>query len=139
MAKWFKKIFLVDVSRENSVNILIWIYGPVGYFISYFVINNLIMISKITVVNCVLLAIMIAYFSWHIYQLRKCSVIKKRESKNSQKTVNISHYGLARSFFRKFFLQESITKSNPILVAILIDLYFMVNNVNYFLVNTNHL
>jgi hypothetical protein len=139
MIKWFKKIFSIDISQEKTVNILIWIYGPAGYLSSYFIINNLMMVFKNMGSNIALLAIIIAYFSWHIYQLRKCSLIKQQISKKSQKTINTPPRSLARSFLRKLFLQESLTKSNPILVAILIDLYFIVSNVSCFLDSINHL
>ncbi len=133
MIKRFKKIFSIDISQEKAVNILIWIYGPAGYLSSYFIINNLMLAFKNMAPNIALLTIIIAYFSWHIYQLRKCSLIKQEILKKSQTTINTAPHSLARSFLRKLFLQESLTKSNPILVAILIDLYFIVSSVSCFL------
>jgi hypothetical protein len=139
MIKYFKKIFTIDTSQEKTANILIWIYGPTGYLISYFVINNLMMTLKAVAANIILLAIIITYLSWHIYQLRKCSIIKRELLKKSQTTINTPHHSLTKSFLRKLFLQESLTKSDPIFVAILIDLFFIVNSIDYFLVSINYL
>lgn len=136
---WLKKIFTIDPSDTKSVNILMWILGPIGYLVSYFIINKLIAITKIIAINAVLVIAVIIYFSWHIYQLRKCS-IKKREALKDQPTpITLPPHSMSRSFLRKLFLQEPITKSNPILIAILIDLYFIVNTINYFLTSLNYL
>ena len=139
MIKWFKKIFSIDNTQEKSATILIWIYGPIGYLISYFIINNLMMMFKAIAPGAVLLVIIVTYFAWHIYQLRKCAIIKRALLEKTQKTINTPPHSLTRSFVRKLLLQESITKSDPILVAVLIDLYFIVSSVDCFLVSINHL
>jgi hypothetical protein len=139
MIKWFKKIFSIDSTQEKSAKILVWIYGPIGYLISYFIINNLMMMFKAIAPDAVLLAIIVIYFSWHIYQLRQCAIVKRALLAKSQETTNTLPGSLTRSFLRKLLLQESLTKSDPMLVAVLIDLYFIVSSFDCFLVSINHL
>ncbi len=139
MTNWLKKVFLIDSLKTSSANHLIWFFGPAGYLSSYFIVNKLMIILKIITVNIALSAIIIIYFCWHIHALRKCALTKQKLLKSQGEVENATPRSLTKTFLRKLFLQESLTKSDPILITILIDLYFIVNTVDCLLATINHL
>jgi hypothetical protein len=121
----------IDASHgRESINNLIWRFGLIGYLITFFIINKIILINKIIPINILLSLIPIIYFSWHIFALIKCTPKKPVLSKEDKLKQKQEHQ-LMKSFFRKLFLQESLTKSNPILVTQIIDILFIINATEY--------
>lgn len=127
MNEFFNKIaasYKAAMKGEETVKNVIWKWGFIGYLVSYFIVDRIIKINDIRFIDIVLSLLMIVYFSWHIYVLRKCAPKKPKLSVEEKKLLRLE---ARRQFFKKFarklFLQEPITKWNPVFVATVVDLF----------------
>ncbi len=117
---------------EESVNIIIWWWGVVAYLISYFVMNKLVRTVDIKAIDILVSLIATVYFCWHFYVLRKCRPKKPKltkEEKKIQKMKKRKEFG--KKFFRKIFLQEPITKWDPIFITLVIDAFCVAHFFGY--------
>jgi len=135
MNQIFSKIetsFRASMKGEETTNNLIWWWGVIGYFVSYFGADKIVKTSNLRSVDVAVSMIMTVYFIWHIYVLRKCSPKKPQLTKEEkQKIREERRKDLGKKIMRKFFLQESITKWDPVVVTIAIDLFCIANFVSY--------
>lgn len=135
MKKLFDKIiasFKSSLKGEESTQILIWWWGVIGYLVAYFIIERLIKISGLHLADALLSLVMITYFSWHIFALKKCSPKKTKPSKEEKQKLKIeARKNLGKSFARKLFLQEPITNWDPVVVTMVIDVFCIANFLEY--------
>ncbi len=124
--------FKASLKGEETINNLIRWWGIVGYLVVFFVVNKAIKLIHVHFAVVTISALVICYFSWHIYALKKCSPKKIKLSKEEKKKISEeNHKELGKKLVRKFFLQESVTKWNPVLVSIVIDAYCIAQFVGY--------
>lgn len=117
--------------KETTRN-LIWKWGLTGYLIAYFIINKLIEMSDLHIVKVGISLLAVIYFIWHIFALKKCSPKKIKLTKAEKKLIKFKNkQGRGKRMLRKFLLQESISKWDPILVTIAIDVLCLVHFFGY--------
>ncbi len=117
---------------EESINVLIWWWGVASCLFTFFVADVLVAKINMRSIDIIISTLMLAYFVWHLYVLKKCSPKKPKLTKEEKKLFKQeARKQLGRKFLRKLFLQESLTKTNPILVMIVIDLYCAAHFANY--------
>lgn len=124
--------FKLSLSGKESVSVLIRWWGIGGYLVSYFIVNKIIEVNKFRFIVVVFAILMCAYFVWHIYALRKCSPKKPELSKEEKaKLKEEARRNFARRFFRKLFLQESISEWNPVFITMMIDVFCIAHFLSY--------
>lgn len=113
---------------EEDLTVLIWWWGILGYLVAYFIVNKAIVLIDSAFVDALLAIVGVIYFIWHIYVLRKCSPKAPKLSKEEKQRLRAERRKeFVRSFFRKLFLQEPITKFSPAFTATLVDLFAIAN------------
>ena len=114
--------FKAAMKGEESISNLTKWWGVIGYLVTYFIIEKIVMAVDSRFVDVALSVSVILYFSWHIYALKKCSPKKPKLSKEEKQYLKIqARKDLGKKFLRKLLLQESLTKWNPITVCMVID------------------
>jgi hypothetical protein len=135
MNEFFNKIessFKAAMRGEENLSNLIWKWGLISYLLSYFVIDRIIKINDIRFVDVIISLLMTVYFGWHIYVLRKCSPKKPKLSAEEKKLLRLeARRQFTKKLLRKLFLQEPITKWDPVFVATVIDLFSLAIFLNY--------
>ncbi len=112
----------------EDIKTVIWGWGVVAYIIAFFVLDKLIQAIDVRFIDVVISVLAVLYFSWHIYVLRKYKPKAPKLSKEEkQKLKAEARKDLGKKFLRKLFLQEPLTKSNPILITTVLDLFFIAN------------
>ncbi|MES2678075.1 MAG: hypothetical protein V4612_07195 [Pseudomonadota bacterium] len=117
---------LVHDGKEDLV-IVLWVWGGAAYFISFF-INKLVLWINLILIKWFLSVLVIAYFVWHIFIIRRCSPKKPPLSQEEKERLKKDRF---KRFCRKLFLKEPFTKWNPPIVATAIDLYVIVYFLEY--------
>jgi hypothetical protein len=126
--------FRAATRGQESVHNMIWWWGGIGYALSYFVIDSLIKKVDVFWVDIFTSLVAIIYFIWHIYALKKCQPKKAKLSKEEKKRLKIiARQQFVKKFFRKLFLQEPITKWDPVFITIVIDLLCITHFLSYIL------
>lgn len=124
--------FRAALKGQESIQIVIRWWGIFAYAIFYLGIDTLILKVNSRFLDLLLSWIGITYFIWHIYVLIKCSPKKPKISAEEKKKIREEKWRNApRSFMRKLFLQESISKWNPVTICIATDLLFFTNFLGY--------
>ncbi len=127
MASLLNKVessFKAAMKGEESLHNLIWWWGVTSYLLSYFVIDRVIKINNIRSIDIIISVLMSVYFAWHIYVLKKCSPKKPVLSKEEKKKLRQeARKEFGKKFLRKLFLQEPISKWNPVLVTAVVDIF----------------
>lgn len=119
---------------QESVHNIIWWWGIVGYLVSYFIIDRIIKINDFRALDIIISLMMVVYFSWHIYVLRKCSPKKPKLTKEEKKKMRIeARKNFGKSFMRKLLLQESITEWDPVFITMVMDVFCIANFLGYVL------
>lgn len=129
------KIFLnkVKISFINSskgledFSIVSWGWGGFFYFFSFFILDKIPRSSNLKFLNNSIAIIVIIYFIWHMYATIKCFPKAPKLTKEEKEQLKIKNGGVTKVFFRKLFLQESITKTNPRSILIVMDLFFILH------------
>jgi hypothetical protein len=137
MTDIFHKIetsFKASLRGEENVNNLIYLWGVISYLIAFLVFNKAIRFFHSYYVGAVLSVIAICYFAWHIYALKKCSPKKIKLSKEEKEKIREENKDtVSKSIARKLFLQEPITKWNPVFVTMVIDVFCIAQFLGYIL------
>ncbi len=135
MNQIFSKIeasFRAAMKGEETINRLIWRWGVIAYFIAYFVANKIVRISNLKSVDVAVSILMMIYFAWHIYVLKKCSPKKPKLTKEEEKVMRAERRrNFGKSLMRKLFLKESVTEWDPVFITIIIDLFCIANFLSY--------
>jgi quinol-cytochrome oxidoreductase complex cytochrome b subunit len=117
-----KNSFHQALNGKENLEIVTWIWGGLAYLLALFV-NKLVIWNKIFAIDFILSSIMVGYFIIHIFMVKRCAPKKTPLTKEEKEKLKKDR---AKRFFRKLFLQESIRKWNPAVVAIAIDLYVII-------------
>lgn len=117
---------LVHDGKEDLV-IVLWVWGGLAYLSSFF-INKLILLINVMFFKWVISMLVIAYFIWHIFIVRRCSPKKTPLSQEEKERLKQDRF---KRFLRKLFLKEPFTKWDPAIVSIAIDLYVIVHFLEY--------
>lgn len=126
--------FRASLKGEESTKNLIYWWGFISYLIFYFIIDEIILLVDLRLIDIVLAAIGVIYFTWHIYALKRCSPKKPKLTDEEKKKLQEDRWRKAgRAFMRKLFLQEPITKWNPIIMTMVVDLLFLLKFLGYIL------
>jgi hypothetical protein len=135
MKKFLEKAelsFKKSLSGEESIDNLIWFWGAIGYFFAYFIAEKLIRAIDVRLIEIIISVVMVGYFSWHIYALRKCSPKKPKLTKEEKKEIKKEQKKDAgKKFIKKLMLQEPITKSNPAFIASVVDIFAIASFLDY--------
>jgi hypothetical protein len=117
--------------EEKTNNLIIW-WGIAAYLITYFVLNKLIYLVDNKIFDVALSLLVIVYFSWHIYVIRKSLPPKPKLTKEEKQRLKLQkRQEFSKKFFRKLFLQESIGKWDSAFVSNVVDLLFIVHFLGY--------
>lgn len=117
---------------KETINNLIYYWGIISYLSCYFIINKILKIPGWEILDISVSILLIIYFVWHIYALKKCSPKKKKLTKEQKKQQRIKNkQDRPKRIMRKLFLQEPISKWNPVLVTIAIDLLAISHFLSY--------
>ena len=116
----------------ESLNTVIWWWGAIAYVFAFFISDKLIKLVNLYSFDIILSVLMLAYFIWHIYALKKCEPKKPELTKEEKKRLKEeARRQLGKKLLRKLFLQEPLTETNPVLISIVIDLYFAAHFAGY--------
>lgn len=122
LLKVVEKSFTEATKGRENLNIVIWYWGIIAYLVAYFIANNTINAININFVEITISVLMVIYFIWHIYVIKKCSPKKIKLSKEEKKRQKIENrQNRIKSIMKKFLLQEPMTKWNSVKVAIVMD------------------
>lgn len=126
MKDFFSKLeasFKAALRGEENVNAIIYWWGVIGYAVA-FIVNKIITSLHIYAFGFVVSAVMVSYFIWHIYVLRKCAPKKPKLTKEEKAKLRSERLKeMPRKVMRKILLQESITKYDPVFVTMVIDAF----------------
>ena len=127
-----KSSFKAATKGQETIKNLIWRWGAISYFLSYFVVNQIIKTVNLRFFDIAISLLMTSYFSWHIYVLKKCcpkkSPLTKEEKEKLREQTRKQFF---KRFLRKIFLQEPISELNPITVVIVIDVFALATFLGY--------
>ena len=129
-----KASFKRAMRGEEKIDYIIWRFGAVFYVSAIFIIDKLIKKVDIIYLDMSLAALAVTYAIWHLYVLIKCKPKKPKLSKAEKKELKAkARKDLGKKFLRKLFLQEPLTKTNPIFLTAVIDLFFISHFLGYML------
>lgn len=103
-------------------------WGLIGYFITFFILDWVVMKNTIYFFDFILCITISIYFSWHIYAIYKCKPKKANLSK-AEKLVKKQQMRSERFkiILDKIFLRRSIAKFNAPFVMTIVNLYIIAN------------
>ena len=134
MSNVFSKIetsFKASLKGEESILALIYWWGILGYIVAFF-LNKLIRSLHVYIFGAGISAVLVCYFVWHIYALKKCSPKKVKLTKEEKQKIRAEkRKELPKKLMRKLLLQESFTKWDPVFVTMVIDAYCIAQFVDY--------
>ncbi len=123
---------ILATKGQESVHKVIWFWGVGGYIFAYLVANNLVLAFDYRFTDLLISILMIIYFVWHIYAIKKCAPKKLKLTPEEKEKIRIEkRKELGKKFMRKLFLQESITKRDPVFTTIVIDLFCIASFFHY--------
>jgi hypothetical protein len=135
MNAFFNKIetsFKAATKGEESVHNMIWWWGICGYMVAFFIANRIVKISDSRIIDILVSLLMVIYFGWHFYAMRKCAPKKPKLNKEEKKRLREERRkDFGKRLARKFFLQESITKWDPIFIVLVIDVFSIATFLQY--------
>lgn len=123
--------FKAALRGEESTSALIYWWGISAYVVA-FIANKIIRASHVYLFGAVVSAVLICYFVWHIYVLKKCSPKKPKLTKEEKQKLRAERRKeFPKKLMRKILLQESFTKWDPIFVTMVIDAYCVAQFLDY--------
>lgn len=127
------KIFIsfeAATKGQEDFQVVIWLWGIFSFFICYFLIRPILVLSKIKFFDTILCLVVIAYYVWHIVAVKRCSPKTPKLSEEEKKKLKEDRY---KRWMRKLLLQEPMAKWNPALMMIAADLYVIATFLEYIL------
>ena len=125
--------FKKSINGEEDIKILIRYWAIPSYIFFYFFIKLFIDKVDLAVINIFFASFAIAFYIWHLYAIYKCKPKKKKLTKEEREALKRDRSRtLSKSFTRKLFLQESISKWDPVTVTIVADIFFLITFLAYF-------
>lgn len=135
MTEFLNKIeasFKRAMRGEEIINTLFWYWGGIAYLLAYFIANRLILAINFKSIDIIISLLMVIYFSWHIYVVRKCKPKTPKLTKEEKdRLTKEQRQERSRRFIRKLFLQEPLSKWDPFFVAVVIDVFCIAHFLGY--------
>jgi len=135
MKEVFNKFFIAfkrATNGQETVPHMIWWWGFVGYLLAYFVFNKLVLLIDLRLMDILISLLMVFYFSWHFYALKKCAPKKPKLTDEEKKRLKEERkINIGKSAARKLFLQEPITKWDPIFMSMTVDVLCVTHFASY--------
>jgi hypothetical protein len=126
--------FLQAWHGQEDLQNIVWWWGILTFPIA-FLLTKLIRFNEILAIDIILSALAIIYYIWHIIVLHKCSPkIPKLNLEGQEMTKEERRKEFAKSFGRKLFLKEPITKWNTTSFVTVIDIYIITVFVGYIII-----
>jgi hypothetical protein len=117
--------FITASKGQESMKNMIWWWGILSYLIAFFIVDLIIKKNDSLLIDSVISFIVCVYYAWHLYALRRCAPKKPKLTDEEKKILkNQRSQEMYKSFFRKLFLKEPITKWNTITVITILDILF---------------
>lgn len=127
-----KASFHAASNGKEDIKIVIWYWGVIAYLASYFVVNKLIQVINFRFFDIVISLLMVIYFIWHIYAVRKCAPKKPKLNKEEQQRIREEkRKNLGKSLMKKLLLQESFTKWDTITAVTVADALCVAHFLSY--------
>ncbi len=124
--------FKAAMKGQESTDTLIKWWGINSYLVSYFILERVILSVNNRIVDVIISMLLVIYFSWHAYFLKKCAPKKPKLSKEEKEYLKKeARKNLGKKILRKLLLQESITKWNPITFVLMLDLLCIAHFLSY--------
>ncbi len=123
----FTEHFKLANQGKEDIIIILWFWGGCAYLIA-FLVSKIIAGSSLAFVKFLLGLPIMAYFIWHIWVIKKCSPKKPTLTKEEKEQLKQQRF---KRLMRKLFLKEPITKWNPSLIGMLIDVYVILCFLTY--------
>jgi hypothetical protein len=116
--------FKLALQGKETTHNLLWWWGSLGYLSAYFVLEPMIVRADSYFLDALISAVGIIYFSWHFYVLKKCAPKKPKLSEEEKARLRLERRReLPKKIMRKLLLRESVTKWDPIFMALVIDVF----------------
>lgn len=119
--------FIKSTKGLESFMVITWYWGAIAFFLAYFIIDTLLRKFNHSFLLYPISFFFIIYFVWHIYATIKCAPKRPKLTKEEKEKLKIQNGGATKVFFRKLFLQESITELNSRNVLIAIDIFLILH------------
>ncbi len=117
---------------KEDLNKVLWHWGGFAYVFAFFILDFLVKKINFKFIDVLISVLAVAYFIFHLYALKKCAPKKPEISKEEKERLKRqAKMERGKRFLRKLLLQEPLTKTNPILIAGAIDLFFIAHFGNY--------
>lgn len=113
------------IKGQEDLKIVMWWWGGIAYVFAFFVLRKVLIISSSEVIDLIISCFVMAYFSFHIFALLRCSKRKKLTKEEKARLKKDRTKRVFRSFLRKLTLQESLTKWNPVSILIALDFLYI--------------
>ena len=124
--------FRKSIKGKEDIKVVIRYWGIPAYIFFFFFVKWLIERVDVQVLDVLLAALSVAYFSWHIYAVYKCKPKKEKLTKEQREELKKNRVkNLSSSFVRKLLLQESLSKWDPVTITIVVDLFFVITFLGY--------
>jgi hypothetical protein len=116
--------FKLAMQGKETVHIVLWWWGFLGYLTAYFVLEPMIVKIDSYFIDALIAALGSIYFVWHFYVLKKCAPKKPKLSEEEEQRLRLElRRDLPKKIMRKLLLQESVTKWDPIFMALVVDVF----------------
>lgn len=137
MQEIFTKIdasFKRAMKGEEHINVVIYWWGVIGYLVAFFIASKAIRAINYRSVDIIISLLMVVYFGWHFYVTRKNAPKKPKLTKEEEERIKLERRkDFGRRFMRKLFLQEPISKWDPVFVTLVIDVFCIATFLDYVL------
>jgi hypothetical protein len=116
--------FKLAMQGKETVHTVLWWWGVLGYLTAYFVLEPMIVKVDSYFIDVLIAALGSVYFAWHFYVLKKCAPKKPKLSEEEEQRLRLElRRDLPKKIMRKLLLQESVTKWDPIFMALVVDVF----------------
>jgi hypothetical protein len=122
-----KTSFIKSTKGLESFSVITWYWGAIAFFLAYFIFDKVVRKFNQSFFVYPLSVFFIIYFVWHIYATIKCAPKRPKLTKEEKEKLKIQNGGTSKVFFRKLFLQESITELNSRNILVAIDLFLILH------------
>ena len=122
-----KTSFIKSTKGLESFSVITWYWGAIAYFLAYFIFDKALRKFNLGFLVYPISVFFISYFVWHIYATIKCAPKRPKLTKEEKEILKIQNGGTSKVFFRKLFLQESITEINSRNILIAIDIFLILH------------
>ena len=126
-----KTSFIKSTKGLEGFSVIIWYWGSIAYFLAYFIFDKALRKFNLSFLLYPVSVFFVIYFVWHIYATIRCAPKRPKLTKEEKEILKIQNGGTSKVFFRKLFLQESITELNSRNILIAIDIFLILHFYSY--------